>query len=538
MSRLTKGKEFKVEARSGLIIINNIPVTITCKLKTKKDGYYQFNMSNPKNKFSENASKYRNFLKLGSVLEIVDTNQNELIISFSRNDRGKVNIINNVTKQNSIIYVKQLVEYYPVLLRIVFGDIPFKQVAKNTEKTKTHAASSVLLEEKIEQPTSDDVFVLKENIKNGKNKISQINMSVKNKKPFIEMYDVGKGFSKATLLKFSYKKGNRTKYERVNNIFFKPSIWMKVFNELVNGDVNVVEATYWGTPFRYTMNLFTLEYVQNKFLFSYTLTKENDNHETIYFAEISEDGLVEKEKYCMSVIASLFGKTEEELPEYMKSILIDLNNKYNENQPEVLKPYYQWAKEKGFSLDYLKSYDKNQVAKVLSVVKKGFDHLDAVIDYSKYKPLYSVAVQNTQSFYGFYFHKSSKLSFSLKLFNESTISTVYHEYGHLIYYSLMNKQIMTEEVALKNGDLLKDFLSNYKNCSYINVFKERRISSHNLSYYREDTELFARFFETFMLLKTGKYDEISKKKKALNTKEECKEFIEFVNKNFDMNLSL
>lgn len=537
MSRLTKGKEFKLEARSGLIIINNTPVSITCKLKTKNDGYYQFNMSNPKNRFQGNSAKYRNFLKLGSLLEIFDTNQNELIISFDRQDRGKVNIVNNVTKQNSIISVKQLMEYYPVLLRIVFGDAPLNQVKKNIEKSESKVASSTVLEKKMEETVSDDVFVLKDNIKNGKDKISQINMSVKNNKPSIEICHNVKGFSKATSLTFSYKKGNRTKYERTELVFFKPLIWMRMFNELVNGNVNIVEANYWGRHFRYTMNLFTLEYVQNKFLFSYTLTKGNGNHETIYFAEINENELLKKEDYPIDVISSLFGKTEEEFPEYMKDILISLNKKSDENQPEVLKPYYQWAKEKGFSLDYLQSYDTNQVANVLSVVKKGFDHLDAVIDYSKYKPLYSVAVQNTKSYYGFYFHKSSKLAFSLKLFNESTISTVYHEYGHLIYYSLMNRQIMTEEIALKNEVLLSDFLNNYKNCSYIQYFKEKGRTT-KLSYYREDTELFARLFETFILMKTGQYETISKKKKALNTKEECEKFILFMNKNFDMNLSL
>lgn len=540
MSRLTKGTEFKIETRAGLILINDKPISITCKLLTKNDGYYQFNMINPINKFDGNITKYRNFLKLGSFLEVLDTHENKSIISFSRKDRGKVNIINHVTNQHSIIDIKKLVEDYPILLRIVFGDAPFKE--NNKEKSENLTSNAVLekkIEEKIESTMTDsEVFILKDNIKNGKNKITQVNMSVKNKKPSIEICDSVKGFSKATLLKFSYKKGNRTKYERVEIDFFKSSSWKKMFDELINGNVRIIEVTYWGKPYRYTMNLFTIEYVQNKFLFSYTLSKENHNHETIYFAEINEEGFIQKEEYAMNIISCLFNKTEEEFPSYMQSILVELNKKEDNNKPEILQPYYEWAKEKGFSLDYLQSYDVNKVANVLKVVKKGFDNLDKIIEYDKYKPLYSLVVQNTNSFYGFYYHKSSKLAFSLNLFNESTISTVYHEYGHLIYYSLMNKQIMTEEIAAKNEQLLKTFLSNYKNCSYIQYFKEKRVNSSKLSYYREDTELFARFFESFVLLQTGQYEEISSNKNALNTKEECEDFISFVNNHFNMNLCL
>ena len=72
-------------------------------------------------------------------------------------------------------------------------------------------------------------------------------------------------------------------------------------------------------------------------------------------------------------------------------------------------------------------------------------------------------------------------------------------------------------------------MANYKNCSYIEVLKEKQ--SSRLSYYRQDTELFARLFETYMMLKTDKklYKEKMEKNDTMNNELETLLFIEFMN---------
>ena len=461
------------------------------------------------------------------------------ILRYERHKRGKV--MCNKVEYKTFEFFAYLSDFF----KTIMVDIDFKayqrflraQTAKSSIKPKQ--AEKVIetglkdFETQENIVSMDEEFVIA-NHYDGKRRIYKTNFSIKRQKPYIYTHYEDVGVVQATY--FKCQSGRSTERVRLKDL--TGSSFEKSLSRFFNKKSPSLEMYYFSNKNTYTSHFFTIEYVNNTFVFSNTVARANRNEETTIFAEMTVDEFIEHTPFAYDTMASLFKLSKTDFIEYMRSKLFEMNHTEEAFCVENAE-LNNWLKEQQLNVTATSNVDSSSLEKMLYTVKQGISYIENELSLANFKKVNTINVMNDSRVYGLYHHFTSTLSFNIEMLDGEhgeSFSTIFHEYGHLIHYSLMNRNLMGQK-GIEHAEVIRNFLKQYKNCSYIN---KDELSASRLQYYRKDTELFARLFETYMMMKTNLYEKYMDKypDATLNNKQEVETFVNFMNETFDFNFSL
>ena len=185
--------------------------------------------------------------------------------------------------------------------------------------------------------------------------------------------------------------------------------------------------------------------------------------------------------------------------ELVERMLFAYNDSSKNNRKYAKTEEVQWAIKENINYAHNDNVVGKDVTTFLANLKIALENISTYFNLSKVGAIPSFQLIKSSAVYGRYEVNPNRISVELNSL-DSSISTIYHEMGHFVHmFPYYRKDSPSHSDSLKNT--FDTFYKKHKSPQYLIAFR-KKLSRHNqklYNYLNDDAEVFARYFESYML---------------------------------------